>query len=95
MSFAHATLKTVPLITCEEVGDPSLSFSLLYLPPSSLSLAGGSGKWGWVDGGHLHLFTVSLSTSLLDSEAGRRESGGRGVRENKKKKKEKKYRTPR
>lgn len=32
MSFAHATLKTVPLITWEEVGDPSP-------PPSRLSLA--------------------------------------------------------
>lgn len=88
LSFAHATLKTVPLITCEEVGDPLLSLHLpLSLPHSP---AGGSGKWGLKGGGHSLTFTVS--TPLLDGEAGRRREGGaRG----KQKRKRKKYQTPR
>ena len=97
LSFAHATLKTVPLITCEEVGNPPLpcmSLSLFRLlsqfflsPPSPIPFREVGVAW-W--GSLTFLFIVSLSTSLLDREAGRRGRWGRG-----KKKKRKEYWTPR
>ena len=86
LSFAHATLKTVPLITCEEVGNPPLpcmslspfrllsQFFLSLLPPPSLS-----GKWGWLDGGHSHFYSQSVWVhhSLIE-KLGEEEGGGGG-----------------
>lgn len=86
LSFAHATLKTVPLITCEEVGNPLLpcmslspfrllsQFFLSLLPSPSLS-----GKWGWLDGGHSHFYSQSVWVyHALIEKLGEDEGGGGG-----------------
>ena len=70
LSFAHATLKTVPLITCEEVGDPLFSPLSPSLPPPFSC----SRKWGWIGGGHSLMFTVS-ALFLIEKMGGEEKVG--------------------
>lgn len=87
LSFAHATLKTVPLITCEEVGDPLFSPSTSLPLPSS---AEGSGKWGWTGGegggAVTHSQAQSVHHSVMEKLGGEERVGPGG--EKKKEKKE-------